>query len=102
MVKKELPLFIPQNISIWDIIFFMSMGVLTLWLILKLTGVIQTPLWLEVGIPVATMIIGFCSLYTNLLEKVNHIAVDTAETRMRMNHFEKDMEFVRSVLARRV
>ncbi len=100
MAKKELPLYLPQKISAWDIIFFMSMGVLTLWLILKLTGVIQTPLWLEVGIPVATMIVGFGSLYTNLLEKVNRIAVDTAETRIRMNHFEKDMEFVKSVLVR--
>jgi hypothetical protein len=40
-----------QKVSIWQILFYFSMFILTVWLILKVTGVIQTPLWLEYGIP---------------------------------------------------
>lgn len=48
---------------------------LTLWLILKLTGIIQTPVWLEHGIPIAGVILGVFSCYQHLLKTLMHLVV---------------------------
>lgn len=68
------------------------MLVLTIWLILKVTGVIQTPLWLELGVPVASLIIGVFALYHNLLEKMNQLAVNMATLSTKFDHLDKDVE----------
>jgi hypothetical protein len=36
-----------EKISIWDIIAWIVLGGILLWLVLKVLGVIHTPLWLE-------------------------------------------------------
>lgn len=33
--------------SIWDIIAWIALGVIVVWVVLKITGMINTPLWLE-------------------------------------------------------
>jgi len=34
-----------MRISIWDILFWVALAILSIWLVLKLTGIIQTPVW---------------------------------------------------------
>lgn len=61
--------------DIWEYLFYGSMIVLTLWLILKLTGIIQTPVWLEHGIPIAGVILGVFPCYQHLLKTLMHLVV---------------------------
>ena len=67
------------------------MLVLTIWLILKVTGIIQTPLWLELGVPVASLIIGIFSLYTNLIESMGKLAVNIATLSTKFDYLNVDV-----------
>ena len=58
--------------------FYASLGVLLLWLILKSVGVIHTPFWLEYGIPIASVIFGALSVYKSILDSVHTIALNLA------------------------
>jgi len=63
---------IPPRIrrSVWDYLFYACMLILTIWLILKVIGVIQTPVWLEYGLPIGTGILGFLMFYQSLVDKI--------------------------------
>ncbi len=69
------------------------MLVLTIWLILKVTGVIQTPVWLELGVPVASLIIGVFALYHNLIEKMNQLAINFVSLISKVASLDKDLNF---------
>lgn len=81
-----------QDISIWQVLFYLSMLVLTAWLILKVTGVIQTPLWLEYGVPVASLIIGVFAFYHNLIENINKLAVTIAMLSTKFDYLNIDIK----------
>ncbi len=74
------------KLSRWQILFYFSLTIVTLWLILKVTGVIQTPLWLEYGLPLGGFILGALSLYQDFLEKIHRIAIDVATLRVEFKH----------------
>ncbi|GEM_PF-1415292 len=80
-----------QKISLWQILFYLSMGVVVLWLILKLTGVIQTPVWLEFGVPIFSLVFGIFTLYRNLLNGIKDISVGLATVAVKVDHIEKDV-----------
>ena len=80
-----------QKISIWQILFYFSMGVVLLWLILKLSGVIQTPLWLEVGVPTAGLLLGIFTLYRNIFNGIKDLSVGVATVAVKVDHIEKDV-----------
>jgi len=78
--------FTNQKISKWQILFYLSLTVITIWLILKVTGVIHTAPWLEYGVPIAGFILGLLSFYQDLLENVHAIAIDTATLKVEFKH----------------
>ena len=77
-----------RKLNVWDYMFYGSMLVLTVWLILKVTGVINTPVWLEYGVPSAGIIIGVFSLYHNLLKNLMHIVI-------KVDHLESDVHVLK-------
>lgn len=64
-----------MNITFWKALFYLSLGTVTLWLILKLSGIIHTPVWLEFGVPIAGIIIGIFSMYKTIIDGIHNIAL---------------------------
>lgn len=89
-MKNEIKL--PKENRFWDIIFYTSLLVLTIWVILKSIGVIHTPTWLEYGVPFTGLIFTALSFYQKIIEKVNTIAVGLATLNVRFDHLDKDVE----------
>jgi hypothetical protein len=78
--------------SPWQLLFYASLAMLTLWLVLKLTGVIQTPLWLEYGVPIISVILSLLAHYQHLLETMNKLAVGLASITAKVDHIDRDVE----------
>lgn len=76
----------------WHIVFYFSIAVLTIWLILKMAGVIQTPFWLQYGIPIASVIVGSCALYQNMFSSIRDLAVGQAILTTKVTHLEKKVD----------
>lgn len=81
--------------TIWDYLFYLSMLVVGVWLVLKVTGYIQTPLWLEFGVPGGALFIGFLTFYQGLMNKmfamqrdISKLAINDARTEERLKHVE--------------
>lgn len=97
----------------WRYTFYGSLIVLTIWLILKSLGVFNTPFWLEYGVPIASIIVGFLAMYQNLLQTMAKITANLAvlTTRfdymdakvdridLKVNHLDKDMHLVKNELS---
>ncbi len=81
-----------NKISPWQILFYASLSVLTLWLILKVTGVIQTPPLIEYGIPIASVILGILAQYQHILETINKVSVGLASLTAKVDHIDRDVE----------
>lgn len=77
-----------NKILFWQVVFYSSLSVLALWLILKSIGVIHTPFWLEYGVPVASTIFTFLGLYHNIIDNIKQLAIAVA-------HIEKDVDFLK-------
>lgn len=60
-----------REVAFWEMVFYASWTVLTIWFILKMAGVINTPKWLEFGVPAASLIIGSLGLFKNLMDSIN-------------------------------
>lgn len=94
------------KIDFWQLVFYVSWSILAIWLVLKVAGVFDTPVWLEYGVPVATALFAFLGLYQNTLDRINMVAVGLAtlttkfgnlELRVgrlepKVDHIEKDVE----------
>ncbi len=76
----------------WHIVFYFSIAVLTTWLILKMIGIIQTPFWLQYGIPIASVIVGVCALYQNMFSSIRDLAVGQAILTTKVTHLEKKVD----------
>ena len=85
-----------REISIWQIMFYLSWSVLAIWLVLKVAGVIKTPPWLEYGIPGTGLLIGFLSLYHNLLKEIHNIGLVVAGHTLQLQHIDKDIEILKT------
>lgn len=77
---------------IWDYLFYISLLVLTIWLILKVTGVIQTPLWLEYGVPIGSAIITAATLFQGLNDKLTKMQSSISSMQMQLRHHDRDLE----------
>ncbi len=84
-----------KKISFWQLLFYFSWAVLTFWLILKITGVIKTPLWLEYGVPLGGLILGIFGLYQNILESIGKLTVQMTALTMKVDHLDKDAEILK-------
>jgi len=94
--------------SVWDWVFYASLGILTVWLIFKVTGVIQTPLIIEYGIPIASLILILFSFFEKFVEwfttlskevgavkvDVEHVKGDVGRVKGEVEHMEKRVERV--------
>ena len=65
-----------EKMSVWRLLFYLSMGVFTFWLILKVTGVIHTPVWLEYGVPLGSLVIAAFTFSQELFKSIRTIGVD--------------------------
>lgn len=96
--------------TVWDYLFYLSMTVCWLWLLLKSFGVIKTPFWLEYGVPFGGLLLGFIMFYQTLIDKNERILekiFKLSENDMRVEskiekinakieHLDKDVEFLKS------
>ena len=74
------------KMSFWSIVFYLSLLVLTIWLILKVTGYINTPLWLEYGVPISSFIFTVLSLYRDLIKNINKLGINLATLSINSEH----------------
>lgn len=84
-----------QKISFWQVLFYLSLAVVTLWLILKLSGIIQTPVWLEFGVPIAGLIVGIFSLYHDIISAIQRLGDRISPLETRLSSVEKDINFLK-------
>ena len=64
-----------RELNVYDYLFYLSLLVILIWLILKSFGIIQTPFWLEYGVPIGGFAIAVLTLYQNLLDKIGKLVV---------------------------
>jgi len=91
---------------IWDYLFYASMSVLTIWLILKVVGIIKTPVWLEYGVPIGSAIVSFATLFqsiNNKFDKINDSISDLRSSDARLEskliHLDRDIERLKDKLS---
>lgn len=77
-----------KRISPWQVLFYVSWSVVALWLILKLTGIINTPVWLEYGVPIAGLLLGALAHYQHIIETLAKLVV-------KVEHLDKDVEMLK-------
>ncbi len=93
---NQVPKIQPMKRSIWDYLFYASMAVILIWLVLKMTGIIQTPLWLEYGVPIGSFVIGFIMLFQSLNDRITTLSVNDARIETRIEHIDKDVESLKT------
>lgn len=84
-----------EKMSPWQILFYVSWSVVALWLILKLTGVINTPFWPEYGVPLAGLLLGLLSFYQNIVEQLKELVVGFATLNVKVSHIDQDVEMLK-------
>ena len=91
---------------IWDYLFYLSMLILTIWLILKVIGVIKTPVWLEYGIPIGSFIIGMVTFFQSINDKFNMLIFSVGDLRAndarvesKLIHMDRDLERLKDRLS---
>lgn len=82
-----------------EYLFYAGLGVLTLWLILKVTGVIQTPVWLEYGVPIGSGILAAFNLLRTLMKEMSAVRSDVARVDSKVTHIDRDVERVKDELS---
>ena len=87
-----------RKLTFWDYVFYLSLLTTTIWLILKLTGIINTPLWLEVGLPTGSLIIGLFSIYERIMKEVRDTQKTLHKTIVEVEYLRKDFNSLESLL----
>lgn len=85
-----------KRLNILEIIFYLSLLVLAVWVILKSIGVIQTPVWLEYGVPILSSVISILTLYLNIIKKINKLDINFAVLSTKFCHLEKEVGILRT------
>lgn len=85
-----------RKLNFWDYLFYTSMSVVMLWVILKSIGVIQTPFWLQYGLPVGGFVLGVFALYYNLLNNIMNINVKVGGVEKDTHILKDDVKEVKS------
>ncbi len=76
------------KLNFWDYVFYTSMSIVLLWILLKSVGIIQTPFWLQYGLPASSFVIGVFALYYNLVKSITDLTIKTGNV-------EKDVEILK-------
>ncbi|MBW2968657.1 hypothetical protein KY304_00190 [Candidatus Woesearchaeota archaeon] len=69
--------------KIYDIIFWMSMLIMIVWIILKIAGIINSPVWIEM-IPYMSIVFAAGAFY----QSINNAKLDMADLKIRMGAVE--------------
>ncbi len=85
-----------RKLNIYDYLFYLSLIVITVWLILKSIGIIQTPFWLEYGVPVGGVVIAALTLYQNLLDKIGNLSINLSILNTKFSHLDKEVKDFRT------
>lgn len=80
----------------WTMVFYCSLGVLTLWLFLKISGFIQTPVWLEYGVPVASLILTLFSSFKGVFERLAILSTKFDHVTWRIDHVDRDIDCLKN------
>ncbi len=80
----------------WNIVFYASWIVVAVWLVLKSFGVINTPFWLEYGVPISGLMFGALSLYGNISASLRDLAVGLASLGVKFEHLEIKVDRIES------
>jgi len=72
--------------KVYDIIFWVSMLVIVVWIILKMIGVINSPVWMQM-IPYMSIVFAAGAFY----QSINAMKADIADLKVRMCIVEKDI-----------
>ena len=82
------------NPVVYDWIFWISIGVVVVWMILKAVGVIHSPVWQEL-LPLAgglAAIIAYSQKTGRHLQKIDHIDKNLTEFKLEMHDFRNKTE----------
>lgn len=80
------------KLNFWDYVFYTSLLVLSIWVLLKITGIIQTPIWLEYGVPVFSIIFTTLAFYKNLLDNIKEITIGLATLNVKFTHLDGEFK----------
>jgi hypothetical protein len=89
-----------RKLNIYDYLFYLSLLVITIWLILKSVGIIQTPFWLEYGVPVGGFVVATLTLYQNLLDKISRLSIGFATLNTKFSHLDNEVKEFKSDIKR--
>lgn len=81
-----------NKVRFWEIVFYFALSVITGWLILKSIGVIQTPFWLQYGLPVGGFVLGILAFHHNIYSALRELAVGQAVLTTKVTHLEKKVD----------
>lgn len=80
---------------IYAAIYWTSLAMILLWYILKSTGVIGTPLWLEL-LPIAFAIFGAGAFMQRICKDIDDLKINMTSIKTRTDHLESDMHYVKA------
>ncbi|MBI2671541.1 hypothetical protein HYX16_01265 [Candidatus Woesearchaeota archaeon] len=94
------------KLKITKYLFYLGLLIIAVWALLKITGIVQTPLWFEIGLPTAGFIITMLSfyqdlyrsmnkIYQDLSKDINKIAINVSILNTKFEHLDKDVEFLK-------
>ena len=83
-----------RRISVWEIVFYLSLLSILIWLILKLTGVINTPPILEYGYPVFSGLLAFFAMYQGISNRITRMGYDLTRVVSKIEYLEKRQDHV--------
>lgn len=84
-----------SGISIWDVLFWLALIILFVWLVLKLSGVIQSPLWQDL-LPLGGAAILFLLSAWGKLSKIDNIETEVRRINFRLEKFKENLIEIRT------
>ncbi len=79
----------------WEISFYIALSFILVWLVLKMTGAINTLHFIEYGFPILSATYAFFALYRDLLDRINRIGYGLTKTIMKVEPVGKEVEFLK-------
>ncbi len=81
--------------KVYGAIGWTGLALILLWYILKSTGVIKTPLWIEL-LPMAIAVFTAGAFVQRICSDIGELKRDVTALKIRTNHLEKDMHYVKA------
>ena len=81
------------NPKVYDWVFWISLAVVAIWMILKIFGVIHSPVWQDM-LPFAGVIMAIAAYFQKTgasLQKIDHIVQDLHDFKNEMRDFRKEV-----------